>query len=225
MAFSPKPVNEDDLKALKERMKLISDVDPQQYHNDFSLKRYLRAFKTVDDAFMEILKTNKWRVEYGLAELTETSPLVQKYMKKNIAKVLKHRDISGRPVIYFSAKNHNVNDGNIDELTKFIVYCLEEGCKMCCEEVIDNLCVVLNLKNFGLSYTDFQVLKNLVWLGMRYPERLGICLMINAPALFSGFWTVVKGWLDETTSSKVQFIKSEEELCKYLIPDILPTDV
>lgn len=48
---SPQPVSEEDLKALKERMKMISDADPQQYHNDFSLRRYLRAFKTVDNAF------------------------------------------------------------------------------------------------------------------------------------------------------------------------------
>lgn len=40
-----------DLQDLKARMKLIADADPSQYHNDFSLKRYLRAFKTVDDAF------------------------------------------------------------------------------------------------------------------------------------------------------------------------------
>jgi hypothetical protein len=47
----PKPVNEDDLKDLKERMKMISDADPSQYHNEYSLKRYLRAFKTTDAAF------------------------------------------------------------------------------------------------------------------------------------------------------------------------------
>lgn len=47
----PKPVNESDLQELKNRMKLISEADPIQYHNEFSLKRYLRAFKTVDDAF------------------------------------------------------------------------------------------------------------------------------------------------------------------------------
>lgn len=51
---SAQPVSEEDLKALKERMKIISDADPQQYHNDFSLKRYLRAFKTVDSAFQVI---------------------------------------------------------------------------------------------------------------------------------------------------------------------------
>lgn len=46
-----KPVNEEHLKQLKERMNMIVAADPNQYHNDFSLKRYLRAFKTVDSAF------------------------------------------------------------------------------------------------------------------------------------------------------------------------------
>lgn len=45
------PINEQDFKDLKERMKLIVEADPTQYHNDFSLRRYLRAFKTTDAAF------------------------------------------------------------------------------------------------------------------------------------------------------------------------------
>lgn len=44
-------IKEEDLKDLKERMRLIADADPSQYHNDFSLRRYLRAFKTADAAF------------------------------------------------------------------------------------------------------------------------------------------------------------------------------
>lgn len=51
MAEELKSVNEEDFKLLKERMKLIADADPTQYHNDFSLRRYLRAFKTVDSSF------------------------------------------------------------------------------------------------------------------------------------------------------------------------------
>lgn len=51
MAEELKPVNEDDLKQLKERMNLIVSADPAQYHNEYSLRRYLRAFKTVDNAF------------------------------------------------------------------------------------------------------------------------------------------------------------------------------
>lgn len=47
---------EQNLAELKERMKLIVEADPAQYHNDYSLKRYLRAFKTVDNAFQVIFK-------------------------------------------------------------------------------------------------------------------------------------------------------------------------
>ncbi|XP_075235156.1 uncharacterized protein LOC142332563 [Lycorma delicatula] len=217
------PVSKEDLNDLKERMKLIADADPSQYQNEFSLKRYLRGFKTTDAAFQGILKTNKWRKEYDVASLTHDNPIVKKNLEAKKACVLRHRDMAGRPVIYIPAKNHNANDRNIDELTKFIVYCLEEGCKRCFEEVIDNLCIVFDLNEFGLSCMDYQMVKNLIWLLSRhYPERLGICLIINAPGLFTGCWAVIKGWLDENTSNKVTIINSEEELCKYLIPDILP---
>ncbi|XP_022829561.1 CRAL-TRIO domain-containing protein C3H8.02 [Spodoptera litura] len=217
-------VNEEDLNQLKERMKLIVSADPSQYHNDYSLRRYLRAFKTVNNAFQAILKTNKWRVEYGVSELSENKEIIEKYSNK--ARVLRHRDIIGRPIVYIPAKNHSSSDRNIDELTKFIVYCLEDASKKCFEEVIDNLCIVFDLNGFTLSCMDYQVLKNLIWLLSRhYPERLGVCLVTNAPAFFSGCWTVIKQWLDVNTASKVVFVNSEMDLCQYLIPDILPDDM
>lgn len=224
MAEDLAPVREEDFRQLKERMALIADADPSQYHNDYSLKRYLRAFKTVDNAFQAILKTNKWRVEYGVASLHENKELIEKYANK--ARVLRHRDIIGRPIVYIPAKNHSSNDRNIDDLTKFIVYCLEDASKKCFEEVVDNLCIVFDLNNFTLSCMDYQVLKNLIWLLSRhYPERLGICLIINAPTFFSGCWAVIKGWLDENTAGKVTFVNSEMDLCQYLIPDIIPNDM
>ncbi|KOB65522.1 putative SEC14 cytosolic factor [Operophtera brumata] len=167
MAEEPKPVNEEDLKLLKERMNIIAGADPSQYHNDFSLRRYLRAFKTVDSSFQALIKTNKWRVEYGVAELENDKELIEKYSDR--ARVLRHRDIHGRPI--------------------------EEASKKCFEEVVDNLCIVFDLNSFTLSCMDYQVLKNLIWLLSRhYPERLGVCLIINAPAFFSGCWAVIKGW-------------------------------
>ncbi|CAH1109477.1 unnamed protein product [Psylliodes chrysocephalus] len=221
-----KPVNEADLKELKNRMKLIAEADPSQFHNEFSLKRYLRAFKTVDDAFKAILKTNKWRKEYGVETLTPETPEIKKNLEANKARVLKYRDMIGRPVVYIPAKNHNASNRDIDELTKFIVYCLEDACKKCFEEVVDNLCIVFDLQDFGVTCMDYQLVKNLIWLLSRhYPERLGVCLIINSSSLFASCWAVIRGWLDENTTSKVTFVSSEEELCKHLIPDILPTDI
>jgi hypothetical protein len=168
------------------------------------------------------LKTNKWREEYGVKSIVDL-PLVEANAAK--ARVLKHRDCFGRPVIYIPAKNHS-EERDIDELTKFIVYCLEEACKRCFEEVIDNLCIVFDLNDFSAACMDYQLIKNLIWLlSKHYPERLGICLILNAPMVFSSIWPVIRGWLDENTSSKVVFVNSETELCKYLIPDILPTNM
>lgn len=72
--------------------------------------------------FQALLKTNKWRAEYGVSELQNDKALIEKYSDK--ARVLRHRDIAGRPIIYIPAKNHSSSDRNIDDLTKFIVYCL-----------------------------------------------------------------------------------------------------
>lgn len=216
-------LNPDDVKALKDRMQLIVSADEKQYHNNFSLRRFLIAFKTVDLAFQAILKTNKWKEDYGVKTLGAT-PEIQNNMDK--ARVLKHRDMIGRPVIYIPAKNHNASKRDIDELTKFIVWCLEEACARCCEEVIDNLCIVFDLAQFSTSNLDYQLIKNMIWLlGKHYPERLGVCLVINAPTVFSTVWPVIRGLLDEKTSQKVIFVNSEEELCNHLIPDILPTDM
>lgn len=51
MSSEVPPFSEKDFLELKQRLKLIFDADPEQYHNDHSLKRFLRAFKTVDAAF------------------------------------------------------------------------------------------------------------------------------------------------------------------------------
>lgn len=65
MAATNRQINEAEFEDLKSRMKLIAEADPSQYHNCYSLRRYLRAFKTPDDAF-------KVRYNYG----NETSALL-----------------------------------------------------------------------------------------------------------------------------------------------------
>lgn len=71
-----------------------------------------------------ILKTNKWRSEYGVNNLSLDLPAVKSNLEAKKAIVLKHRDMSGRPVIYIPAKNHSATDRDLEELTKFIVFCL-----------------------------------------------------------------------------------------------------
>jgi len=39
-----------------------------------------------------------------------------------------------------------------------------------------------------------------------YPEIMGHMMIVNAPYLFSGVWSMIKGWIDEKTRNKIQII-------------------
>ena len=220
----------------------------QIYCAKFYSSSFISSFHAHLFSLQAILKTNKWKKDYNVAGLTEAHQSIKKNLALNKARVLKHRDMQGRPVVVIPARNHDASTREIEELTQFIVYCLvscqnffaqttcglrllvsnlqEEASKKCFEDVVDNLCIVFDLKNFSLSCMDYPLIKNLIWLLSRhYPERLGVCLICNYPTVFSGCWAVIRGWLDENTSSKVVFVSSEEQLCQYLIPDILPADL
>jgi len=69
------------------------------------------------------------------------------------------------------------------------------ACKKCNEDIIDSLCIVFDLQDFSTANMDYQFVKNLIWLlSHYYPERLGVCLIINAPTVFYGCWAVIKPW-------------------------------
>lgn len=44
-------INPADLQEFEKRMEIIAKADPKQFCNTYTLKRYLKAFKTVDAAF------------------------------------------------------------------------------------------------------------------------------------------------------------------------------
>ncbi|ELU12302.1 hypothetical protein CAPTEDRAFT_204347 [Capitella teleta] len=209
---------------LQEKCQILSNADPTQVYSEACLKRLLKAFESSESAFSALLKTQKWRREYGVETLSQNEQVMQEIGSRK-ALLLRQRDFKGRPILYISAKRHNANERDIEVLTKFIVHMLETSVKRCDESVIDNLCIVFDMRDFTMANMDYQFVKNLIWLlSKHYPERLGVCLIINAPRVFHGCWTVIKPWLHEVTASKVLFVNDELSLCEYLNPDFLPTD-
>ncbi len=53
-----------------------------------------------------------------------------------------------------------------------------------------------------------------------YPESLGVCLVLNAPMIFSGIWKVVKPLLDPVVAAKVVFT-SYDKMHEYIPKDNL----
>lgn len=52
-----------------------------------------------------------------------------------------------------------------------------------------------------------------------YPESLGAVLVHKAPWLFSGVWSIIKGWLDPVVAGKVHFTKNANDLEKFIPRD------
>lgn len=49
------------------------------------------------------------------------------------------------------------------------------------------LTVVFNLEGIAMKAVDYKFLKRLVYmLAHYYPERMGTCLIVNAPTFFNG---------------------------------------
>ena len=52
------------------------------------------------------------------------------------------------------------------------------------------------LKGFALKNMDYAYVKRLIWILQHcYPERLGVCLIVNSPWIFYGCWSIIKLWL------------------------------
>jgi len=61
-----------------------------------------------------------------------------------------------------------------------------------------------------------------------FPETMNKMYIINGPRFFGATWSVIKGWLDPRTASKIEVISSrkqwEAKLLEYVDEDQLPSD-
>ncbi|XP_028397897.1 CRAL-TRIO domain-containing protein C589.09, mitochondrial-like [Dendronephthya gigantea] len=225
-SVSPATYKEEDFIELKERMQLLFNADPSQLQTDACLKRFLKAFLTVEDAFEGLVKYVKWRKEYGVETLNSTHPDIQSELSTGKVLLPGFMDKAGRPTVLAYARLHDASTRDLDQLTRFTVYIIETATAKCDESVIDNICFLFDLKEFSLNNMDYGFVKQLIWLlSRRYPERLGKCLILNAPFIFSGCWLVIKLWLNEVTRSKIIFIRDKNHLEEYIDQEYIPSSL
>ncbi|KAF7562547.1 hypothetical protein G7046_g1609 [Stylonectria norvegica] len=205
-----------------------------------TLLRFLRARK-FDVALSKAMfvDTENWRKE---TKLDETVPIWDYPEKQEVAKYYKqfyHKtDKDGRP-IYIETL------GSIDLTAMYKITTAERmlqnlaveyerladprlpACSRKAGTLLETCCTVMDLKGVSLTripqvYT--YVRQASVVSQNYYPERLGKLYLINAPWGFSTVWSVMKGWLDPVTVSKIHILGSgyKSELLKQVSPDSLP---
>ena len=56
------------------------------------------------------------------------------------------------------------------------------------------------------------------------PERLQKAILFNAPAIFSGTWRIISGWLDPVVAHKVLFVNDVAKVLEIVDADQLPKE-
>lgn len=69
---------------------------PWQFQTDACLKRFLKAFLTVDQSFEALVKYIKWRKEYGVETLNATHPDVEAELSTGKVLLPNFKDKAGR---------------------------------------------------------------------------------------------------------------------------------
>eukprot|EP00035_Acanthoeca_spectabilis_P024909 m.455985 g.455985 ORF g.455985 m.455985 type:complete len:532 (+) comp20970_c0_seq1:106-1701(+) len=226
------PENE---KALLELADALSDLGPKEaaFCDRACLCRYLRARDWKVLAAEKLLReTLQWREEYGIENVGIES------IKDELAtgKIYIHGfDRSGQPVMY--QKPRNENSQNYENQVKAVAYLLErEMCAMDLSAGIEKHTLVIDFKGYSIfNKPPMSVTKQVLSLLMdKYPERLGVAFLVDAPVLFQGLWRVVKPFLPAETKKKIFFVsrtgtfgkngKMAEKFAEYFDDDQLEDD-
>jgi hypothetical protein len=85
-------------------------------------------------------------------------------------------------------------------------------------------CVILDLTGFsvGMVVGETKAYLNKVTAISQnyYPETMGKMFIINAPMVFTTVWSLIKGWLDPRTVSKIEILGGPSEYTPRLLAEI-----
>ena len=101
------------------------------------------------------------------------------------------------------------------------------ACSRKAGKLLETCCTIMDLKGVGISRATsvYGYIKQASAISQdHYPERLGKLYIINSPWGFSGVWSIVKGFLDPVTVSKIHILGGgyEKELLGQVPAENLP---
>ena len=117
-------------------------------------------------------------------------------------------DIHGRPVMVFD--NSKENSNSADEMMQFLAWNME-FCRRTAQAPADKIMLFMHLTDFSFfNQPPMAVTKETITiLSIAFPESLGTCVILNAPAAFRLFWNAVSRLIDPKTRSKVFMLSGD----------------
>ena len=191
--------------------------------SDTTIMRFLRGKKHNEKAAYDGLKNFAlWYTENEVESIASKQESFQKELNKKLL-TFGTREKKNRPVLYHFPHRHRANERVLKDMTNYMIYSLTSALRLSKPEE-ERLVIVSYLGQFTLSCMDFECTNVFItMLQSHYPESLHLCLVVDAPIIFSGSWAIIRSWLDPVTVEKVKFIK-RAELSSYINEDEIPED-
>uniref|UniRef100_A0A6U2E0M9 CRAL-TRIO domain-containing protein n=1 Tax=Hemiselmis andersenii TaxID=464988 RepID=A0A6U2E0M9_HEMAN len=189
-------------------------VDAHQAGNKYTdrdLCRFLRARDWVIDGKDKAFEMIKRNMEYLASQPEEDPPLESLRSAYDNGECLPWgRDKRGRQAYFHFSRNHDPANGDIVGLNvvtimdKFVRELDPEG-------EVETFTVVFDLTGFSRSNRDMKFNKTIIdTLQNHHPERMGFCILLNAPTIFTIVWSIVKHWLAPRTREKIMFVGGKD---------------
>lgn len=234
-----------DLIAIIERENLRFNVDEE--HEFLKLLRFLRARKfNVQHAFQMIKEDIKWRSEENRLNLRFES--AEEVLGCDLGKMyrffptwIQGQDKQLRPVSYRQFGKFEIWNvlklTSMQKLIRFHAWETEQALRFMharSEKVkfnIETFVLVIDASgwNIQLATRDaFTFIKGMATTDSdHYPERLGTMIIINAPSALAWAWSVIQGFLDAVTKSKIRIIGCDQSewlpvLLEFIDADQIP---
>ncbi|KOS18088.1 Sec14 cytosolic factor [Escovopsis weberi] len=234
--------NIDEVQAASvEQLRLMLEAEGYSERLDtLTLLRFLRARKwVVADARKMFVDFENWRKDIKLDEILPTWDYPEKEAMQKYYQQFYHKtDKDGRPI--YIERLGGIDLASMDKISseeRMLNNLAVEyervadprlpSCSRQAGHLLETCCTIMDFKGVGISKASQvygYVKKASVISQNYYPERLGKLYLINTPWGFSAVWSVVSGWLDPVTVSKIKVLGSsyQKELLAQIAPENLP---
>ena len=211
-------------------------------YDDLFLLRFLRARKFDLEKTMEMFKKYlKWRIDMKVEEINQSYELENLIQIKKLYPHGYHRtDKIGRPIYIELYDKTDVNElfkiTTDDKMIKYYIKQYERqikyifpACSAVVKRPVEQSCTILDANGIGIT-SLFGPIKGFIKLASDigqdyYPEMLGKMTIVNVGFLFRAVWSLVKGFIDPKTQSKINLLKStyKDDLLKLVDEENLPS--
>eukprot|EP00286_Rhodomonas_abbreviata_P016761 CAMPEP_0181316032 /NCGR_PEP_ID=MMETSP1101-20121128/15681_1 /TAXON_ID=46948 /ORGANISM="Rhodomonas abbreviata, Strain Caron Lab Isolate" /LENGTH=273 /DNA_ID=CAMNT_0023423257 /DNA_START=80 /DNA_END=901 /DNA_ORIENTATION=- len=196
-------------------------VHPDHRLKDKDFLRFLRACEfNQKNALKALLADIEWRTAEKPWEIT-LEEVRGPFDNGNFLPV--GVDRRGRPTMYFFGKQHDPKMSK--QSSKLVLYTMEQKCREIEESEEESFTLVFDLTGYGLKNSDSAWCWTVISrLQKSFPERLGTCLILNAPRVFGLLWSVIKPWIAKRTSDKILFVDGDYQakLKAFIADDNIP---